>query len=161
LSWRREDTLDAQASADGIEVVGFVDAALVDVHGNGTAVAQDSAFETVLHTRELLVPIELGVWDQARMIIQESKEKGLALAVGIRRIGQKGAVHGIALPQVAEVAALKAAVGFGTLFGEEMGSSRATAGELAAQGARGDTGFRDGVGGVKREDADDGAAVRV
>jgi hypothetical protein len=96
-----------------------------------------------------------------KWIIEESKEKGLALAVGIRRIGQKGAVHGIALPQVAEVAALKAAVGFGPLFGEELGSGRATAGELATQSTRGDTGFRDRVGGVKREDADDGAAVRV
>jgi hypothetical protein len=43
------------------------------------------------------------------------------------------------------------------LFGQELGGRGAPAGELAAQGAWGDAGFGDGVGGVEGEDADDGA----
>jgi len=126
------DTLDAEAGADGVELVGLVDAALVDVDGKGAAIAQDGALETVLHTGELLVPVELGVGDQARVIVEEGKEKDLALAVGVSGIGEIGAVHGVALPQVAKVAALETAVGLGTLLGQELGGGGATAGELAA-----------------------------
>jgi hypothetical protein len=151
-----EDTLNAKASADGVELMGSVDTALVDVDGNGATVAQDGAFEAILHTRKLLVPVELGVRNQACVIV-ESEEKDLALAVGIDGVGEIGTVHSVALPQVAKVGTLEAAVGFGTLFGEELGGSRATAGELAAQGTWGDAGFGDRVGGVEGEDADDGA----
>jgi hypothetical protein len=129
-----EDTLNAKASADGVELMGSVDTALVDVDGNGATVAQDGAFEAILHTRKLLVPVELGVRNQAGVIVEESEEKDLALAVGIDGVGEIGTVHSVALPQVAKVGTLEAAVGFGTLFGEELGGSRATAGELAAQG---------------------------
>jgi hypothetical protein len=55
------------------------------------------------------------------------------------------------------VGTFEAAVGPGALFGEELGSGGAAAGELAAQGARGDAWFRDGGGVVEGEDADDGA----
>jgi hypothetical protein len=91
------------------------------------------------------------------VIIEESKEKDLALAVEIGRIGEVGAVHSVALPQVAKVGTLETAIRLGALFGEELGGSRAAAGKLAAQGTWGDAGFGDGVSGVEREDADDGA----
>jgi hypothetical protein len=151
------DTLDAEAGADGVELVGAVDAALVDVDGEGAAVAQDGALEAVLHAGELLVPVELGMGDQAGMIVEESEEKGLTLPVGISGIREVGAVHGIALPQVAEMGALEAAVGLGALLGQELGGSRATARELAAERTWGEAGFGDGVGGIEGEDADDGA----
>jgi hypothetical protein len=91
------------------------------------------------------------------VIVEESEEKDLALAVGIDGVGEVGTVHSVALPQVAKVGTLETAIGLGTLFGEELGGSRATAGELAAQGTWGDVGFGDRVSVVEREDADDGA----
>jgi hypothetical protein len=127
-----QDTLDAEGGADGVELVGPVDAALVDVDGEGASVAQDSALEAVLHAGELLVPVELGVRNQARVVVQESKEEHLALLIRFCGIGEVGAVHGVALPQVAEMGALEAAVGFGALLGQELGGGRATAGKLAA-----------------------------
>jgi hypothetical protein len=158
-----EDTLNAQASADSVELIGPVDAALVDVDGKGATVAQDGAFEAILHAGKLLVPVELGVRNEAGVIVEESEEKDLALAVGIGRVGEVGTVHGVALPQVAKVGTFEAAIGFGTLFGEELGGSGTTAGELAAQGTWGDAGFGNGVGGVEGEDADDraGGAERL
>ena len=143
---RAEDALDTEGSADGVEVLGGVDLALVDIDGQGTTVAQDGALEAVLHARKLLVPVELGVWDQAGVVVEEGKEEDLALPVGMGRVGKIGTVHGVALPQVAKVGALEAAVGFGALFGEELGGGGATPGELAAQGARGDARLGDRVG---------------
>ncbi|MDY7078203.1 MAG: hypothetical protein SXV54_14905 [Chloroflexota bacterium] len=92
---------------------------------NGTAVAQDGAFEAVLHTRKLLIPVELGVRNQARVIVEESEEKDLALAGGIGGVGQVKAMHSITLPQVAKVGTLETAVGLGALLGqaEAIGSS--------------------------------------
>jgi len=152
-----EDTLDAQGGADRVEVLGGVDLALVYVDGEGAAVAQDGALEAVLHARELFVPIELGVRDETGVVVEKGKEEGLALLVGVGRVGEVGAVHRIPLPQVAEVSALEAAVGFGPLLDEELGRCGASEGELAAQGAGGDAHFGDGVGPVEREDGDDGA----
>jgi hypothetical protein len=143
------NALDAEGGADGV--------VLVDVYGEGAAVTQDSPLEAVLHAGKLLVPVELGVRNQARVVIQESKEEYLTPLLHICGIGEVGTVHGVALPQVAEMGALKAAVGLGALLGQQLGSGSATAGELAAQGARGEAGFGDGVGGVEGEDADDGA----
>jgi hypothetical protein len=108
-----EDALDAQGSADGVQVLGGVDFGLVDVDGQGAAVAEDGALEAVLQAGELLVPVELGVGDEAGVIIEEGEEKNLALVLGIGRIGKVGAVHGIALPQVTEVLAFETAVGLG------------------------------------------------
>ena len=134
---RAEDALDAQGGTDGVELLGGVDLALVDVDGQGAAVAQDGAFEAVLHARELLVPVELGVRDEAGVVVEEGKEKNLALLVGVGRVGELGAVHGVALPQVAKVGALEAAVGLGALLVEELGGGGVAPGELAAQGAWG------------------------
>jgi hypothetical protein len=152
-----EDALDAQGSADSVELVGLVDATPIDVDGKGATIAQDSTLEAIFHTGELLIPIELSVRDQTRMIIKKGEKKDLALAVGISGIGEIGAVHRVGLPQVAKVRTFEAAIGFGTLLGQELGSGGTAAGELAAQSARSNARFGDGVGGVEREDADDGA----
>ena len=153
-----EDALDAQGGADRVEVLGGVDLALVYVDGEGPAVAQDGALEAVFQAGELLVPVELGVRDEAGVVVEEGEEEGLALLIGVGRVGEVGAVHRIPLPQVAEVSALEAAVGLGPLLGEELGSGGAAESELAAQGARCDASFGDGVGLVEGEDFDDGAS---
>jgi hypothetical protein len=95
--------------------------------------------------------------DEAGVIVEKGKEKDLALVIGIGGIGEIGAVHGIALPQVTTVGTLETAVRLGALLGQELGGGGATAGELAAQGAWGDAWFGDGVGGIEGEDANDGA----
>ena len=95
---RTQDTLDAQGSADGVQVLGGVDLAPVGVDGQGAAVAQHGPFEAILQAGKLFVPVELGVGHQASVVVEESKEKDLAFFVGFGRIGQLGAMHGIALP---------------------------------------------------------------
>ena len=45
-----QDALDAEGSADGIEVLGSVDLAANDVDRERAAIAQDSVFEAILHT---------------------------------------------------------------------------------------------------------------
>ena len=57
---RAQETLDAQAGAGGVELFGGVDLGLVDVDGQGAAVAEDGAFEAVFQARELLVPYRTG-----------------------------------------------------------------------------------------------------
>jgi hypothetical protein len=79
-------------------LVGGIDLALVDVDGQRAAVAQHSPFETVFQARELFVPVELGVGDQAGVVVEKSEKEDLALLVGVARVGQLGAVHGVALP---------------------------------------------------------------
>ena len=120
--------------------------------------AQDGAFEAILHPRELFVPVKLGMRDEAGVIVEEGKEESLALPVGLGRIGEVRAVHSVPLPQVAKVSALETTIGFGTLLGEELGGGGAATGQLAAQGARGDALFGDRVGLVEREDFDDGTS---
>jgi hypothetical protein len=46
-------------------------------------------------------------------------------------------MHGVALPEVAEVGALEAAVRLGPLLVQELGGGGVAPGELAAQGAWG------------------------
>ena len=64
------------------------------------------------------------------------------------RIGQLGTVHGIALPQVAEMGTLEAAIGIGPLVDEQMGGGSASQGELATQGTRRNRLLGDGLGRV-------------
>jgi hypothetical protein len=59
------------------------------------------------------------------------------------------------------VGALKAAVGLGTLLGQELGGRRVAQGELAAQGAGGNRLLGDGLGAVQAEGLDDGAGRAV
>ena len=92
-----EDALDAESGADGIQVLGNVNLGPVHIDGQGAAVAQDSAFEAILHPGQLLVPVELGVRDEAGMIVEEGKEECLALLVGVGRIGEIRAVHSVPL----------------------------------------------------------------
>jgi hypothetical protein len=66
-------------------------------------------------------------------------------------------MHGISLPQVAKVGTLEAAVRFGALLGEELGRRCVPERQLAAQGARGDSLFRDRLRGVHAQSVDDGA----
>jgi hypothetical protein len=101
--------------------------------------------------------VKLGVGDEAGVIVEKGEEKNLALALGISGVGKIGTVHRITLPQVTKVRTLETPVRFGALLGQELGSGGVTAGQLAAQGTRGDTGFGDRVGLVEREDTDDGA----
>jgi hypothetical protein len=79
----------------------------------------------------------LRVRDQASVIIEEGEEENLALLIGVGRVGELGAVHSVALPEITEVAALETAIGLGTLLGEELGGGGASLSQLAAQGARG------------------------
>ena len=146
---RAEDALDAQRGTDGIQLPGGVDLALVDVDGQGAAVAQDGALEAVLEARELLVPIELGVRDEPGVVVEEGEEEGLALLVRVGGVGEPGAMHGVALPQVAEVGPLEAAVGLGPLLVQELGGGGVAPGELAAEGAWGQGWFRDGLAAVQ------------
>jgi hypothetical protein len=122
--------------------------------------AQDRALETVLHARQLLIPVELGVagtlWVQAGVIVEEGEEKNLALLVRMGRVRQFGAVHGIALPQVAKVLPLETAIGLWPLLVEELGRGGVAPGELATQGARSDDVFRHRLGGVHAQGLDDG-----
>jgi hypothetical protein len=114
------------------------------------------AREAIFQARELLVPIELGVRHQAGVVVEEGEEKDLALLVGIGRVGQLGAVHGITLPQVAKVGALEAAVGLGPLFGQELGRRRAAQTELATQSAGRNRLLGDGLRGIEGQSLDDG-----
>jgi hypothetical protein len=100
---------------------------------------------------------------EAGIIVEKGEEEGLALLFGSGRVRQIRAIHGVPLPQIAEVGPLKAAIGLGALLGEELGGGGATAGELTAQGAWGDAWFGDGVSVVEGEDADDraGGAERL
>jgi hypothetical protein len=152
-----KDALDAKGGANGVEVIGGEDLGLIDVECQGATVAEDGALETILHTGELLVPIELGVRDETGVIIEEGKEEGLALAGGVGRVRKARPIHSVALPEVAEVVALEAAIGFGTVFDEELGSSGTTVGKVATKSTGSDVVFGDGVGVIEGKDADDGA----
>ena len=120
-----EDTLDAESGTDGIQMLGNVYLGPVHVDGQRAAVAQDSAFEAILHTGKLFVPVELSVRDEAGVIVEEGKEEGLALPVGVGRIEEVRAVHSVPLPQIAKVSAFETAIGFGALLDEELGSGGA------------------------------------
>jgi hypothetical protein len=111
---------------------GGVDLALVNVDGQRAAIPLDGALEAILQTGELLIPVELGVWDQTGMIVEKSEEKDLALAVGVGRVGKVGTIHRVSLPQVSKVSPFEAAVGFGTLLRNELGGGGVAKGELAA-----------------------------
>ena len=150
-----EDALDAEGGAGGVELVGAVDAALVGVDGQRAAVARDGPFEAVLQARELLVPVELGVGHQPGVVVEEGKEEGLALRLGVGRVGQLGAVEGVGLPQVAEMLALEAAEGSSPF--EQASAGGATGGQLAAQGARGDALFANRAGILALQDVGHGA----
>ena len=128
---------------------GGVDLALVDVDGQGAAVAQDGALEAVLEAWELLIPVELGVGDETGVVVEEGEEEGLALLVGVGRVRELRSVHGVALPQVAEVGALEAAVRLGPLLVQELGRGGVAQGQLAAQGAWGQGWFGDGLAAVQ------------
>jgi hypothetical protein len=111
--------------------------------------------EAVFEARELLVPVELGVDDQAGVVVEEGIEEGLALSIGVSRVGQSGAVHGVRLPQVAEVVALEAAE---DPVGRDQAAGGSTAGgQVAAQGAGGNRGFGGRAGRVALKDGGDGA----
>jgi len=151
----RQNALDAEGGAGGVELVGAVDAALVGVDGHRAAVAGDGPFETVLQAGELLVPVELGVGYQPGVIVEEGEEKGLSLGLWVGGVSQLGAVEGVRLPQVAEMLALEAAKGSGTL-GEACAGS-AAGGQVAAQGARSDALFANWAGILPLQDVHDGA----
>ena len=151
----RQDALDAEGGAGGVELVGAVDAALVGVDGQGAAVARDGPFEAVLEARQLLVPVELGVGYQPGVIVEEGEEKGLSLGLWVGGVSQLGAVEGVRLPQVAEMLALEAAEG-GSPF-EQARPGGSAGGQVAAQGARSDALFANWAGILPLQDVHDGA----
>lgn len=123
--------------------------------------AENSTPETVLHPRQLLIVIELSVGHQAGVVIEEGEKEHPTILVGVSRIGEIGPVHGIALPQVAEVGSFEASVGLGPLFAEQLSGGGIPQSQVATQGARSDGLLRDRVGLVEREDLDDGARGSV
>ena len=111
-----QNALDAEAGTDHIKLLGGVDTAAIDIDRPRQAIADNGPFETILHAGQLLVPVKLGVRHQAGMVVEESKEEDLTGLVGLSRIRQPGAVHSIALPQVAKGRALKTTIGLGSLL---------------------------------------------
>jgi hypothetical protein len=103
----------------------------------------------------LFIPVELGVWNQAGVVVEKGKEEHLALLVGMGWVGKIGAVHSVSLPETAKVTAFEAAVRLGTLLGEKLGGGGSTLGQVTPQSTRGDTFFGDRVCLVKGKDADD------
>lgn len=154
---RAEDALDAEGGTDGVELIGDVDLGPVDVDGQGAAIAEHGPFEAIFQSRELFVPVKLGVRHQTCVVVEESKEKDLALLAGMGGIGQHGSMHRVSLPQVAEVGALEAAVRLGPLLGEELGRRRVAERQLAAQGTWRDGFFRDWLRGIHAQGVDDGS----
>jgi hypothetical protein len=97
------------------------------------------------------------------VIVDEGKEKHLSFLIGVSRIGEIGAVHGIALPEVAEVGSFEAPIGLGALLAEELSRGSIAEGQVAAECTGRDGLLWDGIGLVEGEDVDDGAggAVRL
>ena len=91
------------------------------------------------------------------MVIQEGKEKNLAFLFGVGRVWKFGAVHGIALPQVAKMVALEAAVGFGALFVKKLRGGGVSSCQLAAQGTSGKSFLGDRLRGIEAQHADNRA----
>ncbi len=152
-----QDAFNAHCGAGGIELMGAVDRALVNVNSQRRAVAQNAAPKAVFQTRQLLIPVELSVRNEAGVVVNEGKEEGLPFLVEVGRIGQIGAVQGVALPKVAKSAALKTAVGFGRLGEGQQRGGRASFCQLTAQGAFRQLPFGDGIFRIQFQDADDGA----
>jgi hypothetical protein len=67
-------------------------------------------------------------------------------------------LHGVALPEVAEVGSFEAAIGFGPLLGEEVRCDGVAERQVAAEGAWGDALLGDGVGLIEGEYLDDRAS---
>jgi hypothetical protein len=88
------------------------------------------------------------------VVVQEGEEEGLALDVGIGRVGQAWAVQGVGLPEIAEVAALETAIDGLRL--EQAGAGDATRGQVAAQGTWGQFSLGDGCSLVPLKDVDQG-----
>ena len=98
-----------------------------------------------------------GMRYQTGVVVEKGKEKDLSLLAGMGRIGEFGAVHGVALPQIAETSPLEAAIGVGPLVDEEMSGCGASQGELATQGPRRNRLLGDGLSRVHIQGFDDGA----
>jgi hypothetical protein len=60
------------------------------------------------------------VGDETRVVVDEGKQEHLPFLVRVGRIGEIGTVHGIALPEVAEMIAFEAPIGLGALLVEEL-----------------------------------------
>jgi hypothetical protein len=124
-------------------------------------VAKDGALETVLHPWELFVPRELRVRDEAGVVIDEGKQKHLPFLARVGRVRDVGTVHGITLPEVAEVVSFEAAVGLGPLLVEELSRGGVAGSQVSTQSAWGDVLLRDGIGLVKGENLDNGTGGPV
>jgi hypothetical protein len=92
------------------------------------------------------------------VVVQESEEEDLALLVRLSRMGQPGAVHGIALPQVAKGRPLEATVGFGPLLSQQLGGGGSPFGQVPAQSAVRYLFFGDGVGLIQAQHGGNGAS---
>ena len=95
--------------------------------------------------------------NETGVVVNEGKEEGLPFLVGVGRIGQVGAVQGVALPKVAKSAALKAAIGFGRARDCQQRGGCASFCQLTAQSTLRQTFFGNRVFRIQFQDADDGA----
>jgi hypothetical protein len=93
------EELKAEVSGEGQERARAEDTAVVEVKASRETSLQESLLEAVLEGGEVLLVVELGVADEAGVIVEDGDEEGFStLAVGL---GDGGAVHDVALPAIA------------------------------------------------------------
>ena len=125
---------DTQRSAGGSELIGRVDLAIVHIDGIRHPSAQDPNLEHPFHAWQGFVEKELGIRDQAAVVIQEAIQVGPAFLARRIWVRQPGAHQHVALPERVGVLPLEALVGAG-LLGEQTAGLAAPA-QLAGQGVR-------------------------
>ena len=92
------DFTDAQLSADGIDLMGAEDLAIVDIQDLRDAAFQDSLLQGVFQMGQPLVPIELGMGNEAGKIVDQSYQVSSFFGFRPVGIGQIGAVYDVGLP---------------------------------------------------------------
>jgi hypothetical protein len=104
----------------------------------------------------LFVPVELGVGDETRVVVDEGKQEHLPFLVRVGGVGEIGTVHGVSLPQVAKVVTFEASIGLRPLLVEELRGGGMAESQMAAECTGRDGLLGDRVGPVEGEDLDDG-----
>ena len=116
------DQADAEAGADAGELAGAVDRAVVDVEAVGAAGADQEGLE---HGQEVgggLAEGEGGMGHEARGVVNEGEEEGLAAAAAVGGVAADlGAVHEVAHEELAGIAVAEAAAVLGGVVGARAG----------------------------------------
>ena len=115
------DALDAEGGTGGRELRGGVDLAVVDVDRARQTAAQDADLEDALHARQRFVEEKLRVRHQTAVVVNEAEQMRAALLARRVRVGQPGADQRVALPQLVDVLAFEATVGFWILAQQAAG----------------------------------------